>query len=119
MRTRRKQALDQENTSDGTENSQECCTRDRFLQQQQSWGDAAGLHLAVAFAGMSFDETFVKKCERNRIRITPVEYHCIQKGMHADKLLFGYGHLELDEIEKGVCLLQELMQDGCLALEGH
>ncbi|WP_245581116.1 hypothetical protein [Paenibacillus ginsengihumi] len=38
----------------------------------------------------------------------PVEYHCIRKGAHADKLLLGYGHLEPEEIERGVLLLKQV-----------
>ncbi|MCM3703606.1 PLP-dependent aminotransferase family protein [Paenibacillus macerans] len=72
------------------------------------WGDASGLHLAVQFPGMKFDETFVKNCISHGIRVTPVEYHCIHKGNHADKLLFGYGHLASEDIEKGVALFHEV-----------
>ncbi|WP_421617510.1 PLP-dependent aminotransferase family protein [Brevibacillus sp. TJ4] len=71
----------------------------------RSWGDAAGLHLAVEFPGACLDEKFAQACRQSGIRITPVEYHCIQKGRHRDKLLFGYGHLEPEEIRQGVRLL--------------
>lgn len=76
-----------------------------------SWGDAAGLHLAVEFARAVFDEAFRQKSLQNRIRITPVEYHSIHKGMHANKLLFGYGHLEPDEIREGMKLLHSYLRD--------
>ncbi|UNC91069.1 aminotransferase-like domain-containing protein [Candidatus Contubernalis alkaliaceticus] len=74
-----------------------------------SYGDAAGLHLTIEFPGMRFDSSFRKKCLKNGINITPVEYHCIQKGRHVDKLLIGYGHLEPKEIQSGIKLLHELI----------
>jgi GntR family transcriptional regulator/MocR family aminotransferase len=80
-----------------------------FGDSWRVWGDAAGLHLAIAFPGMCFDETFMKQGKQNGIRITSVDYHSIQKGVHVDKLLFGYGHLEPDEIRKGILLLHEFM----------
>ncbi|KFN11494.1 MocR-like pyridoxine biosynthesis transcription factor PdxR [Paenibacillus macerans] len=74
-----------------------------------AWGDASGLHLAVQFPGMEFDEAFAKNCINHGVRVTPVEYHCIHKGKHADKLLFGYGHMEPEDIEKGVALFHEIV----------
>lgn len=85
--------------------------KEQFKDTWQSWGDAAGLHLAVEFPGMSFDDAFVEASKRHKIRITPVEYHCIRKGEHVNKLLFGYGHLEPDEIYKGILLLRNFMKD--------
>lgn len=74
------------------------------------WGDSAGLHLAVEFPGKCFDDTFLQDCVRNGIGLTTVESHCIQKGRHLDKLLLGYGHLEPEEIRKGILFLSDLMK---------
>lgn len=82
-----------------------------FGDTWQSWGDAAGLHLAVEFPGMSFDHAFVETSRRHGIRITPGEYHSIRKGQHANKLLFGYGHLEPDEIYQGIVMLHDFLKD--------
>ena len=73
------------------------------------WGDAAGLHLSAAFEGMSFDNAFFKHSLRQGVRAVPVLRHCIQKGRHTDKLLLGYGHLEAEEIEKGVRILHDII----------
>jgi GntR family transcriptional regulator/MocR family aminotransferase len=81
-----------------------------FGQGWYPWGDAAGLHIALAFAGMRFDDGFMKKCIRAGIRIMPLEHHSICKGRHLDKLLLGYGHLEPDEIRNGILLLHALMR---------
>ncbi len=81
-----------------------------FKDTWHACGDAAGLHLAIKFSGMKFDDIFLKKCMTHGIRITSVEHHSIQKGQHLDELLLGYGHLESEEIQKGVSLLHDIME---------
>ncbi|RCX20100.1 GntR family transcriptional regulator [Anaerobacterium chartisolvens] len=73
------------------------------------YGDAAGLHVAVDFPGIQFDEAFRKGCLQNGIYITPVEKHCIVREAHQSKLLIGYGHLEHDEIREGITMLRDAM----------
>lgn len=75
------------------------------------YGDNAGLHLAVEFPGQIFDDEFHKKAVEKGINITPVEYHCIKKGNHQNKLLIGYGHMEPNEIRSGIRLLHELLNE--------
>jgi len=81
-----------------------------FGKVWRACGDASGLHLAVEFPDMCFDDEFVNKCKNNGIRITTVEKHCIRKGRHLDKLLLGYGHLEPEEIIKGISVLYNYMK---------
>lgn len=76
-----------------------------FGRVWHSWGDAAGLHLAVQFPGRCFDHEFIDQCKEYGIGIAAVDQHSICKGRHLDKLLFGYGHLEPEEIRRGVSLL--------------
>ncbi|HWP96038.1 MAG TPA: PLP-dependent aminotransferase family protein [Syntrophomonadaceae bacterium] len=76
----------------------------------RSWGDAAGLHLAVQFSGMCFDHDFSVYARQHGVCVTPVEYHSIKKGLHLDKILLGYGHLEEAEISSGVSLLKNLLE---------
>lgn len=73
-------------------------------------GDAAGLHVAVDFPGMRFDDPFRRYCRKNGIHVTPVERHCIVKEQHQSKILFGYGHLDPEEIREGVLLFRDVMQ---------
>lgn len=70
-----------------------------------AFGDDAGLHLAVEFPGLHFDDAFRKSGQEKGINLTPVEHHCIEKGRHQSKLLIGYGHLEPAEIRSGITLL--------------
>jgi len=81
-----------------------------FGRTWRSWGDAAGLHLAVQFSGMCFDHDFRVFAKQRSVYVTPVEYHSINKGVHLDKILLGYGHLEEEEIRAGVRLLKNLFE---------
>jgi GntR family transcriptional regulator/MocR family aminotransferase len=82
---------------------------EKFGRAWRAWGDASGLHLALAYPGFLFDKAFADRCRESGIRITPVDYHSIRKGVHLDKLLLGYGHLEGGEIRRGVSLLYDCM----------
>lgn len=79
-----------------------------FGDTWRAWGDASGLHLALEFPGMRFDQDFALHCKKCGIRVTPADYHSIRKGLHLDKLLLGYGHLDADEINKGILLLHNI-----------
>lgn len=83
--------------------------KETFGEKCVSWGDAAGLHLALQFPGMHFDQAFALQCKQQGIFITPVDRHCIRKGIHSDKLLLGYGHLDANEIRQGIELLYKLI----------
>jgi len=77
-------------------------------------GDNAGLHIAIEFPHMEFNDSFIKKCNESGIRITSVETHSIGKGFHLNKLLIGYGHLEQKEIRDGISLLHSVMLNCCM-----
>jgi GntR family transcriptional regulator/MocR family aminotransferase len=84
---------------------------ENFRREWHVFGDNAGLHLTVEFPGLSFDDGFRKSALNKGIDITPVEYHCIEKGRHQDKLLLGYGHLDPEEIRSGILLLHNHMEE--------
>ncbi|MCO7125325.1 PLP-dependent aminotransferase family protein [Sporolactobacillus shoreicorticis] len=81
-----------------------------FGRQWRPWGDASGLHLAAEFPGLRFDDSFINTCRQKGIYLTSVANHCIRdKKRHMNKLLLGYGHLEQDEIHRGISLLHDLV----------
>jgi GntR family transcriptional regulator/MocR family aminotransferase len=82
--------------------------QEEFGDAQRSWGDAAGLHMAVEFPCMHFDRNFLHRCRENGLHIQTVDYHCIRKGAHSNKLLLGYGHLTPLEIQSGIRLLGKI-----------
>lgn len=83
--------------------------KETFGSRWIAYGDSAGLHVAIDFPEMRFDEAFFTNCMQNGLYITSVESHCIEKGPHQSKLLIGYGHLEPDVIKNGVDLLSDLI----------
>ena len=85
--------------------------KETFGDSWQPWGDAAGLHIAVAFSGRRFDQAYIALCQQHRVRAIPVEHHSIQKGVHLDKLLLGYGHLQPTQIRDGVELLGKVIRE--------
>ena len=82
-----------------------------FGSDLKVYGDSAGLHAAVEFPGMVFDETFRRNAKSCGILVTPVEYHCLKKGPHLSKLLIGYGHLNSDEIREGISRLDSFFKE--------
>ncbi|MBC9786189.1 PLP-dependent aminotransferase family protein [Heliobacterium chlorum] len=84
--------------------------KDTFGTGWRPWGDAAGLHIALAFQGMHFDHEFTQKAKQAGIFCISVDDHSICKGRHVDKLLLGYGHLAPDEILEGISLLYGWMK---------
>lgn len=75
------------------------------------WGDASGLHAALAFPGRKFDSRFITRCESAGIRISPVSQYCARETEHTDKLLLGYGHLTPEEIGSGLNVLASQIAD--------
>jgi GntR family transcriptional regulator/MocR family aminotransferase len=86
-----------------------------FKDGFEALGDAAGLHMAARFPGLIFGGGFSERARESGIRIATAEVHAVNKGLHEDTLLFGYGHLNEREIRDGVKLLREFMvKHGCL-----
>lgn len=73
------------------------------------WGDTSGLHVALQFPKRKFDEQFIRKCTEEGIRIRMVSQYCHDKNNHEDKLLIGYGHLSINQIQEGIKVLQKLL----------
>jgi GntR family transcriptional regulator/MocR family aminotransferase len=77
----------------------------------RAYGDAAGLHLAIELQGADIGDAFRKEALKKGIYITTAGQHGIQQGLHQNKLLIGYGHLEPDEKRSGVHLLHNFMKE--------
>ncbi len=77
----------------------------------QPWGDISGLHIALRFEGLSFDEPFLRACAAKGIRVYALYEYGFDSTSHRDKLLLGYGHLRTEEIRGGVRALREAVDD--------
>ena len=83
--------------------------KDIFGNTVQPWGDASGLHIALQFAGLEFEEKFISKCKEAGIKLSSVAQYCPMKNIHKDKLLLGYGHLNHQQIIDGIRALHEVI----------
>jgi GntR family transcriptional regulator / MocR family aminotransferase len=73
-------------------------------------GRATGLHLAVAFEGIEFDEDLVARLERSGLVVHPVEDYALEKGRFGNCLAMGYSHLDEGSIERGVGILERTLR---------
>lgn len=65
-------------------------------------GEAAGLHLVIEFKNVSFTKEILNKTLKEKVKVYPVEKYAIHKGKHMNKIILGYGHLSIEEIQDGV-----------------
>jgi GntR family transcriptional regulator/MocR family aminotransferase len=65
-------------------------------------GEAAGLHLVIEFKNISFTKEILSEILKEKVKVYPVEKYAIHKGNHMNKIILGYGHLNIEEIQEGV-----------------
>lgn len=85
--------------------------RTHFGDRWSACGDAAGLHVTIRFVGKRLDDAFYTRCTKAGIHVVSLEAHSIVKGLHEDALVLGFGHLKPEEIESGVRLLAQVMNE--------
>ncbi len=72
-------------------------------------GHAAGLHLIAEFDDVIFTEELLSKIANEKVKVYPVEGYAINKGSHCNKILLGYGHLSIKEIEDGIGRIKQAL----------
>jgi GntR family transcriptional regulator/MocR family aminotransferase len=72
-------------------------------------GDATGMHLIADFLKLRFSPKEVERFRSGGVRVYPVEEYAIVHGRHANRLVFGYGNLSPEQIERGVSRLAQLL----------
>ncbi|MEC2401084.1 PLP-dependent aminotransferase family protein [Bacillus subtilis] len=65
-------------------------------------GESTGLHLAVDFQYDHPSDKFQQALKKERVHIYPANDYTRRSHSHNSKWLLGFGHLSLEEIEKGV-----------------
>lgn len=69
-------------------------------------GIESGMHLIAFFQGLDFSEDLMRKIEEKNIKITPLKKYYIssknQNMQHNNALIFGYGNMKIELIEKAV-----------------
>lgn len=79
------------------------CLKKEFTDKVRILGDSTGLHLVVEIRGIDFlNNRLIEIIKQHKVKIYPVELHTIQKGIHKDKIILGYGNLSKEEIKEGI-----------------
>jgi GntR family transcriptional regulator / MocR family aminotransferase len=73
-------------------------------------GKSAGMHLVVEIPGIDFHPTLIHRMKQAGVKVYPIEHYSLEKGKHRSRIVMGYGGLSLEEIEKGVRLLREILE---------
>ncbi|EIJ81732.1 transcriptional regulator, GntR family with aminotransferase domain protein [Bacillus methanolicus PB1] len=86
------------------------CLLEQFGDKVKLSGDSTGLHMIAEFQNIEFSNEKVKEIiAEHKVKIYPVELHTIQKGMHQNKIILGYGNLTLEEIKEGIHRLKNAL----------
>jgi GntR family transcriptional regulator / MocR family aminotransferase len=79
--------------------------QDAFADEVRITGDATGLHLIAEFPNHVFTSKMLARMEENGLRIYPVEDHAIVPNRQKHRLIFGYGNLSTEQIQRGIAKL--------------
>ncbi len=88
------------------------CLEKEFGERVMITGAQAGMHFAAAFKDVIFDKALVRKIEEKNIEITPINKHYILDNSDLpinDTLIFGYGNTKIEQMEKGIRLLADII----------
>lgn len=80
-----------------------------FGQSVEISGDSTGLHFIAEFKEVEFTKELIERLYQSNVKVYPVEHHTIQKGIHVNKVILGYGNLREEEIEQGIGRLKETL----------
>ncbi len=80
-----------------------------FADKVRISGDATGLHLIAEFPNHRFTSSKLLRVREKGIRIYPVEDHAIVLGRYKNHLIFGYGNLSAEQIQRGITKLASIL----------
>lgn len=86
------------------------CLQSEFGECVNITGHSTGLHLIVQFENIVFSKEKLQQIKKQGVKVYAVENHTLVKGHHKDKLILGYGHLTVNEMEEGVKRLKKAIQ---------
>ncbi|MCK0471757.1 PLP-dependent aminotransferase family protein [Halalkalibacter sp. APA_J-10(15)] len=82
-----------------------------FPNQLSITGHSTGLHLIAEWHDLHFSNKIIETIRTNGVYLYPVEDHSIEKGHHTKKVIFGYGHLNEEEIHEGIRRLSKILNE--------
>ncbi|WP_134687330.1 MocR-like pyridoxine biosynthesis transcription factor PdxR [Brevibacillus migulae] len=80
-----------------------------FGKDMSVHGDEAGMHVQVEFAGSDSVQVPWEEAIRYGVKVHSVDSYSLLPGAYPGKLVFGYGHLRLDEIRVGIQRLKQFI----------
>lgn len=81
----------------------------RFGENVKILGTQTGIHLVAEFKEIEFSEELLDKIKDAGVFVKSVAYHACKPENHKSQLIFGYGNLSVEEIEKGIEILWEIL----------
>lgn len=78
-----------------------------FGDRIKIYGNQSGLHLVISLTDCNFDEGVWA----GQVKVQTVEKLALVKGRYKNYFVLGYGHLSIEEIEKGILAFKALYDD--------
>lgn len=88
------------------------CLSSTFGNRVKICGAEAGLHFVAAFEDVQFDSQLMRKILNKGVQIDPMNKHYLSGECftpYDNALIFGYGNTKMEDMEKGVKILSELL----------
>ena len=88
------------------------CLEKEFRERVTITGAQAGMHFAATFKDVTFDKALMSKIGEKNIEITAMNKHYISDNSASpidNKLIFGYGNTKIEQMERGIRLLADII----------
>lgn len=88
------------------------CIEKEFGERVTITGAQAGMHFAATFKDVTFDKALMNKIGEKNIEITAMNKHYISDNSVSpidNTLIFGYGNTKMEQMEKGIRLLADII----------
>jgi GntR family transcriptional regulator/MocR family aminotransferase len=87
------------------------CLQASFGNRINIHGDLTGLYVMVEFRGIEFSKNLIEAIRQNGVQVYPVEDHAITRGRHANKIIIGYGNIEIRNIDIGIERMKHVLDN--------
>lgn len=85
--------------------------KDNFGNSIKIFGKEAGIHLLVEFKHVIFSKDLLEKIINAGVYVMCVSIHSLTPEKHSNQLMLGYGNLTKSQIEKGISILHEVIEN--------
>ncbi len=81
--------------------------KDKFSDSCIISGESTGLHLILEFPGKVFNKDFKKQMKMKGLYLEPLSRYNINTISHTDKIIFGYGQVNIEQVKQGLDILYQ------------